>query len=655
VTRPDQSLQRPALPRQPARPPERAARRRLGDVLVESRLITAEQLEQALEHQRRPDGTRRRLGQVVSDLGFATERAVADALADLLGMPLIDLSKTIPAPDVVRLLPRAVAERTQVLVLDKTDRGLIVAAADPTNVLALDDVKLYTRSPEIEVRVATASQIRDHLARAWSLGEDSSGVSAMVEEAGQDDEQDSAYGSAGAGASEEEAPIVKLVNRILGDAVRLRASDIHIEVQRDALRVRFRVDGLLRDVMTAPKRIATSVISRIKIMSGLDIAERRVPQDGRTRIMVEKMAIDCRISTLPSLHGEKVVIRLLTRGDEVPSLKSLGFEPRQLADFEAALAVPQGLVLITGPTGSGKTNTLYSAIANIRTPEKNIVTLEDPVEVQLPGITQVGVNLKTGMTFSAGLRSILRQDPDIVLVGEVRDGETAELALKASLTGHLVLTTLHTNSAVAALTRLVDMGAEPFLVASSLTCAIAQRLVRKPCSSCAKPYTPDETTLTLLGLRPADIAGDTPLMGEGCPECGGTGYRGRTAVYEVLTVDSMMRQVLMHDATESAIATQARSAGMQTLRASALMKARRGETTFEEAMRVTHSDDHGGAHVCSACDRKVEEGMIICPWCYATIDRGHCVSCAHALEPDWQICPWCRSPAPPASYPNALE
>ena len=624
-------------------PPARVAdRRRLGDVLVSSGLLTAGQLEQALTEQRRADGPRRRLGQVVSDLNFATERQVAEALAKLLGLQMIDLSKRIPAPDVVRLLPRAVAERTRVLVLDKTAKGLIVAAADPTNVLALDDVKLYTRSPEIQVLVATDSQIRDHLARAWSLGSDTSTVSAMVEEAGEEDDLEASFGTV-----DDEAPIVKLVNRVFGDAVRLRASDIHVEVQRDTLRIRFRIDGLLRDVMTAPKRLATSVISRIKIMSGLDISERRIPQDGRTRIVVENLAIDCRVSTLPSLHGEKVVIRLLTRGDELPSLAALGFEPRQLADFQAALSVPQGLVLITGPTGSGKTNTLYSAIAEISDPDKNIVTLEDPIEVQLPGITQVGVNVRTGMTFAAGLRSILRQDPDIILVGEVRDGETAELALKASITGHLVLTTLHTNSAVAALTRLVDMGVEPFLVASSLTCAIAQRLVRRPCASCAAPYLPSADTLTLLGLRPQDLEGATPVMGVGCPECGGTGYRGRTAVYEVLMVDTTMRTVLMRDATESAIGAAAAAAGMQTLRASALEKARTGKTTYEEAMRVTHSD-HGGANSCPACERKVEDDMVICPYCAATLDRGHCANCGRALEPDFRVCPWCRTPAPGA-------
>jgi type IV pilus assembly protein PilB len=627
-----------------------AERKRLGDILVESGLLTAAQLDQALAEQRRADAPRRRLGQVVSDLNFATERQVAEALANLLGLRMIDLSKTLPAPDVVRLLPRAVAERTRVLVLDKTPRGLVVAAADPTNVLALDDVKLYTRSPEIEVLVATDSQIRDHLARAWSLGEDSS-AAAMVEESVEEEDTDTSFG-----AADDEAPIVKLVNRIFGDAVKLRASDIHVEVQRDTIRIRFRIDGLLRDVMTAPRRISTAVISRIKIISGLDISERRVPQDGRTRIVVDNMAIDCRISTLPSLHGEKVVIRLLTRGDDIPSLASLGFEPRQLEGFQSSLAVPQGLVLITGPTGSGKTNTLYSAIAEISDPDKNIVTLEDPVEVQLPGITQVGVNIKTGMTFAAGLRSILRQDPDIILVGEVRDGETAELALKASITGHLVLTTLHTNSAVAALTRLVDMGAEPFLVASSLTCAIAQRLVRVPCSNCAAPYVPNDDTMMLLGLRPEDLEGATPLMGTGCPECGGTGYKGRTAVYEVLVVDTVIRQVLMNDATESALSAAALASGMQTLRGSALDKARAGKTTFEEALRVTHSD-HSGTHACPSCERIVESDMVACPWCGTNLDRGHCSNCSRSLEPDWKLCPYCRTPTdpPPASAPHHLS
>jgi type IV pilus assembly protein PilB len=612
-------------------------------VLIEAGVISPEQLEIALDSQRDGDGPRRRLGQVVVDLGFASERSEAKALADLLGLVMLDLSRITPSREVVRLLPQAVAERTGCLVLERNERGgLIVAASDPTNVLAIDDVKLYTRTQEIEVVVAADSQIRDHLARAWSLGEDRTQVEA-VQDAIDEDVDDPAAAIA---TVDENAPIVKLVNKILSDAVRLRASDVHIEVQRDVVRVRYRIDGVLRDVMTAPKRIATSVISRIKIVAGLDIAERRVPQDGRTRFNVDGMAIDSRISTLPALHGEKVVIRLLTRGDDVPSLSSLGFEDFQLQAFEEALGVPQGLILITGPTGSGKTNTLYSAINQVMTPEKNIITLEDPVEVQLPGITQVGINVKSGMTFSAGLRSVLRQDPDIVLVGEVRDGETAELALKAAMTGHLVLTTLHTNSAVSALTRLVDMGAEPFLVASSLTAAVAQRLVRRPCSACAQPYLPDEDTMTLLELTDEDFEDAMPLRGVGCGECGGSGYRGRTAVYEVLTVDTPMRQVLMKDPTEPAVSAKAREQGMVTLRGSALEKARRGETTYEEVVRVTHSDSAGG-HSCPHCGRAVQSDMVVCPWCTANLNRGSCRNCDKRLDPAWIMCPWCQTPAPP--------
>ncbi|WP_338073828.1 GspE/PulE family protein [Kineococcus siccus] len=566
-------------------PPAGADRRRLGDVLVEKGLLLPEDLDHALHEQRNVAGPRRRLGQILVELGLVSEAELAQCLAELLGLEHVDLSRATPSPDVVRLLPRAVAERCRVLVLDKTPGHLLVAAADPTNVLALDDVKLYTRAPELLVVVAVDSQIRDHLARAWSLTADTSQVNRMVEDA--DDEEDDVPLSGMAGSVDDDAPIVRLVSRILSDAVRLRCSDIHLESQRDGLRVRFRIDGLLRDVMQAPKRVAPSVISRIKIISGLDISERRLPQDGRTRVTVDGSAIDCRVSTLPALHGEKVVIRLLTRGDDVPTLTSLGFEPEQLAVFSKALAVPQGLVLITGPTGSGKTNTLYAAIHATMTPEKNIVTLEDPVEVQLPGITQVQVHAKVGMTFSAGLRSVLRQDPDIVLIGEVRDGETAELALKAAMTGHLVLTTLHTNSAVGALTRLVDMGAAPFLVASSLTAAIAQRLVRKPCDSCSDGYIPDPDTLALLGLGIEDILDATPLRGSGCPDCGGTGYRGRTAVYEVLDVTTSMRKILLASPTESALAEEAERAGMRSLRESALAKAMRGETTFEEVVRVT--------------------------------------------------------------------
>jgi type IV pilus assembly protein PilB len=435
---------------------------------------------------------------------------------------------------------------------------------------------------------------------------------------------------------------VRLAASIVTEAVRARASDIHVEPQLDGLRVRYRVDGLLRDMMRVPRQGAAALVSRLKIVSGLDIAERRLPQDGRTRLTVDGVAVDARVSTLPSVHGEKVVIRLLASGESVPSVNQLGLDEQQLEVLLAGTLAPQGLVLITGPTGSGKTHTLYSVLSHMATPDKNVVTLEDPVEIQLPGITQVQTNERAGLTFAKGLRSILRQDPDVVLVGEVRDSETAELALQASMTGHLVLTTLHTNDAVAALTRLVDMGIEPFLIASSLSLVVAQRLVRRPCSDCIVAYTPSPRVLALLGLAEADLVGATPMRGRGCGECGGTGYRGRTGIFEVLPVTASVRSVLSHTPTEAAVGAAARAAGMTTLRAAGLARARRGETTFEEVLRVSQVDASDG-HRCNACDRAVDADMIACPWCATIVDRGHCTSCARALEAGWKICPWCRT------------
>jgi type IV pilus assembly protein PilB len=515
--------------------------------------------------------------------------------------------------------------------------------SDPTNVVALDDVRFSLRTDVLPV-VALESQILELLRRAWSLAGGGSDLAGF----GEDDEAQALPSDIG--RSVDDSPTVKLVDQILRDAVAARASDVHIEVQRDSLRVRFRVDGILRDVLSAPKKVAGSVTSRIKIISGLDISERRVPQDGRTRITVAGQEIDTRVSTLPGLHGEKVVIRILTRGDAVPTLDQLGFEADQLAAFHRALRLPQGLVLITGPTGSGKTNSLYAGINAVLDPEKNIVTLEDPVEVQLPGITQVQVNPKSGMTFQAGLRSVLRQDPDIVLVGEVRDSETTELALKAAMTGHLVLTTLHTNSAVAALTRLIDMGADPFLVASSLVLSVAQRLVRRPCPRCAAPYDPPDDLLALLALHRSDLAGARPVQGTGCQECGGSGYLGRTAVYEVLEVDAAMRRVLVKDPSEGAIDAQAKEAGMRNLRASALLKAYDGRTTLEEVLRVTTADKAHGRH-CPACSRPVDPSMVACPWCAVHLEDARCHGCGKRLDEAWAICPWCRRPvdrgAPP--------
>ena len=629
-------------------PPEQAMaheapnrRKRLGEVLVAQGLLDEAQLQQALAAQKDvpPDRPRKRLGQVVIALGLATEKQVAEALAEALKLPLVDLGRTMVVPEAVRLLPRAVAERSGVLVLERTGNRITVATADPTNVVALDDVKLYTGAVELVVLVATDSQVRDHLARSWSLSEDSSDVHTLFEgmdEGPVETEDISATAT-------DAAPIVRLVDVVLADAVRARASDVHVEPQAGELRIRYRVDGLLRDVMTVPRNATAATVSRIKIVSGLDIAERRRPQDGRAKLTVDGMIVEARISTLPTLHGEKVVVRLLPRAENVPTLKGTGLTAPQLELLSTALVQAQGLVLITGPTGSGKTNTLYAGIQQVSTPDRNIVTLEDPVEVQVPGITQVQVHERSGLTFARGLRSILRQDPDIVLVGEVRDAETAELALKASLTGHLVLTTLHTNDAVAAVTRLVDMGVEPFLVASSLSLVVAQRLVRRPCASCAAPYMPTARTLALLGLTEADLEDARPLQGKGCAECAGTGYLGRTGVFEVLPVTTALRKVLLTTPTEAAIGAAARANGMMTLRASALAAAHRGETTYEEVLRATTVDTVSG-HNCPSCSRALADDMACCPWDGTLVARGRCTSCDKQLDSEWSTCPYCRAP-----------
>jgi type IV pilus assembly protein PilB len=620
-------------------PGSSGGRRRIGEVLVASGLLTEEQLAAALNKQRDvlPGQSRPRLGTVVIEMGHATEAQVAEALAVALGLELVDLARTMVVPEHVRLLPRQVAERSNVLVLAKEGTRLKVATSDPTNVVALDDVKLYTRATDIEVVVATESQVREQLGRAWSLSEDAD-VSTLFENLDEEESnEDLAQGST------DSAPIVRLVDVILADAVRARASDVHVEPQAGELRIRYRVDGLLRDVMTVPRNATAAAVSRIKIVSGLDIAERRRPQDGRAKLTVDGATIEARISTLPTLHGEKVVIRLLPRAENVPLLHKTGLTPSQLEMLGSALIQSQGLVLITGPTGSGKTNTLYAAIQQVSTPDRNIVTLEDPVEVQVAGITQVQVHERSGMTFARGLRSVLRQDPDIVLVGEVRDPETAELALQASLTGHLVLTTLHTNDAVSAVTRLVDMGVEPFLVASSLTLVVAQRLVRRPCASCAAEYLPSPRTLALLGLTDEDLVGATPTRGKGCSECGGTGYRGRTGIFEVLPVTAALRKVLLTTPTEAAIGAAAREHGMTTLRASALAAAHRGETTYEEVLRATHVDAVSGPR-CPSCARALADDMVCCPWDGALVQRDRCVNCERQLDHEWASCPWCRTP-----------
>jgi type IV pilus assembly protein PilB len=624
-----------------------SSRRRIGDVLVEQRLLSPEQLAQALATQQdvEPGQPRRRLGAVVIGLGMATEHQVAQALAEALGLELLDLRRTLIAPEHVRTLPRAIAERCVVLVLEREGTRLKLAAADPTNVVTLDDVRFHTGATTLQVVVATESQIREQLTRAWALTEDDSEFGLVIDKDDQDEPADDMSAQA-----VESAPVVRMVDVVLADAVRARASDIHIEPQVGELRIRYRVDGLLRDVMTVPSHASSAIVSRIKIVSGLDIAERRRPQDGRAKLTVDGRQVEARISTLPTVHGEKVVVRLLPGAERVSTLADSGMTDDQHELLKETLSKSQGLVLITGPTGSGKTSTLYAAIQEISTPDRNLVTLEDPVEVQVAGITQVQVNERAGVTFARGLRSVLRQDPDVVLVGEARDAETADLALNASLTGHLVLTTLHTNDAVSALTRLVEMGVEPYLVASSLSLVVAQRLLRRPCNGCAVPYVPSDATLSLLGLIPADLEGATPRRGTGCQECAGTGYVGRIGVFEMLPVTAALRQVLLTSPDEGSLASAAQDMGMTTLRASALRAAALGQTDYEEVLRATHVDAVTIAR-CKSCERALTDDMAFCPWDGTPVDQGRCTSCERKLDSGWHVCPSCRTPATTSAIP----
>jgi type IV pilus assembly protein PilB len=507
------------------RPPESelALRRRLGDILVARGVLTADRLRDVLADQRRVATDRRaaghgapgeqaagrqRLGVLLVEQGLATEEQVAEALGELLGREVVDASQTPIDPAYARLVPRALAERGQVLVLGVGERGLRVLAADPTDVLTLDDVRRHAGVQRLEVLIGTPTQLRGMLDRVWSLAQTSEVIADVLADPEPSPTDDDPLVA--------DAPTVRLLDSILADAVRNRASDVHVEQQSDAVRIRYRVDGVLRDVVALPKSVGRVLTARIKVVSGMDIAERRVPQDGRIRLAVDGGRVDARVSTLPSVHGEKVVVRLLPAASSIQRLGELGLDDDQRATMARALSAPQGLVLITGPTGSGKTNTLYAAIAETITAERNVVTLEDPVEIEMAGITQVPVEEKTGMTFARGLRALLRQDPDVILVGEVRDSITAELALRAAMTGHLVLTTLHTNDAVAALPRLVDMGVEPYLVASALSLVVGQRLVRVPCAECAEPYAPDDTTLAALEIEAGRGRGPA-VRGDGCP------------------------------------------------------------------------------------------------------------------------------------------
>ena len=558
---------------------------RLGDMLVKAALITREQLNQALQQQQTGGG---RIGGNLVKLGFISEDDITSFLSRQYGVPSINLSHFDIDATVIKLIPSEIAQKHQVIPINRTGNVLTVAMADPSNIFAIDDIKFMTGF-KVEPVVAAETSIKNSINKYY----DSAG---MVEDImkGFDDkdvealrEEDDSVNAAELGKAAEDAPVVKLVNLILTDAIKKGASDIHIEPYEKSFRVRYRVDGMLYDVMQPPIRLKAAITSRIKIMAQLDIAERRLPQDGRIKIKMANKEMDYRVSTLPTLFGEKVVMRLLDKGNLQLDMTKLGFSPETLTDFETGLLMPFGMVLVTGPTGSGKTTTLYSALNRLNTVDTNIMTAEDPVEFNLPGINQVQTKADIGLTFAAALRSFLRQDPDVIMVGEIRDYETAEIAVKAALTGHLVLSTLHTNDAPGTISRLLNMGVEPFLVSASCNVIVAQRLARRVCQGCKEFITVPPQAMMSVGFSPEDAKTFKPCKGKGCAACSDTGYKGRVALYEVMLIKDNVKEAILQGASSMELRELARKNGMLTLREAGLQKIREGMTTVEEVLRVT--------------------------------------------------------------------
>lgn len=559
-----------------------ARRRRLGEILAEAGLVTEDQLHEALQASGK--GNKRRIGETLVQLGYLTETDIYAAVGEQLGVPFVSLSYYSVDPDVISLIPEQMARQHKIIPLFKVRNSLTLGMADPLNIAVIDQVVRET-SLEVEPAICSDREIDQSIDHYYGTSSDIDEVIEVLR--GEEEEVEDHVDAHTLTQMATDAPIVKLVNLMLAQAVKEGASDIHVNPEEKALRIRFRVDGVLREVYTQPRKLQNAIISRLKIMSELDIAERRIPQDGRIQMKIEGKQIDLRVSTLPTVHGENVVMRILDKSNLSINLSSLGFgEQEEL--FRKIIGKPNGVMLVTGPTGSGKTTTLYSALNEVSTMEVNTITLENPVEYRLPLIRQSQINEKAGMTFAAGLRSILRQDPDIVMIGEIRDGETAQIAVEAALTGHLVLATLHTNDAPGALPRLVDMGVEPFLVSSAVGGVLAQRLVRRICKNCKVEYKPNERTLKAIGMEGKDI---TLYKGEGCRACTNTGYKGRAGIYEILGMNEEIRDLVVVNASADKIRGAAIRNGMITLRDDGLRKALEGITTVEEVLRVTSSGD----------------------------------------------------------------
>jgi type IV pilus assembly protein PilB len=550
----------------------------LGALLVQADLLTEEQLDAALSEQAE---TQKSLGRILIDSGLVTEGDLVAMLSRQIGLEFVDLTETTVDPSAAGLISASLARRYQALPLGWEDDRLVLALADPSNVFAIDDIRTITKR-ELKVVVATRAAIIDAINKYHRMDGEAESISAQAASELEPEEDLSAVREV-----VEDAPIVKLVNMLISQAITDRASDIHIEPSERDLRVRYRIDGVLHEVMRPPKSIQSGVISRLKIMAEINIAERRIPQDGRVNIKLNGKAVDLRVATLPTVYGEKVVMRILDKSTALLQLSDLGFLPQSMERYEQSYRKPYGTILVTGPTGSGKSTTLYATLNILNQDTKNIITVEDPVEYRLAGVNQVQTNNKAGLSFAAALRSILRSDPDIVLVGEIRDKETATIAIEAALTGHLVLSTLHTNDAATTPTRLIEMGVEPFLVASALDCIVAQRLARRLCDRCKEAYQIPVSELAPLGwdIESGDDVAEF-FRPVGCTHCGKTGYRGRFALHEVLTVTEDIERLIVEREHSEDIKKMAMAQGMVTLRQAGLIHVGKGTTSIEEVLRV---------------------------------------------------------------------
>ena len=565
---------------------------RTAEILVRGGIITREQLNEALNVFKQNGSS---LVHELVRLGYTSEDQVTDFLADQFGIEKVEIDGVDIPDSILNLIPAQFIQKYHIIPLKLMTSTLTIAMSDPTNLAAINEIKFVT-GYGVRVVLARASEIKKILDERFGstnfyddvlkkLGDNDMEVIKEEEINVQELEQ-----------ATNDAPVVTLVNAILGDAAKRRASDIHIEPYEKIFRVRFRIDGILHEIMSPPPKLKAPLVSRIKIMADLDIAERRLTQDGRIKLKMGRQELDIRVSVLPTMFGEKIVMRLLDKTNLQLDMTKLGFEEKDLKDFKEALYKPYGMLLITGPTGSGKSTTLYSGLSALNEPEVNISTAEDPVEYNLVGINQVQVKEEIGLTFAAALRSFLRQDPDIIMVGEVRDLETAQIAVKAALTGHLVLSTLHTNDAPSTIDRLINMGVELFLIVSSINLIAAQRLVRQICQNCKEPIDIPSDVLINIGLDPAEVAAGFPTFhGKGCAECNQTGYRGRLAIYEVMVMNDTMKEAVISGMSGGDLKREAVKAGMTTLRMSAIKKVREGMTTIEETVRVTDSDEGYGS------------------------------------------------------------